>query len=118
MNKEIAEKWTRALRSGKYSQGQSRLSDGSNFCCLGVLCDISGIAEWRPSDSQYDPTAKLYLGLAGSLPLKVVDWAGMRSSTGSIFEDEDGVMSLADMNDGGESFEAIANLIETKWKEL
>lgn len=37
--------WLKALRSGKYSQGQDALYDpaSKSFCCLGVLCEINGI---------------------------------------------------------------------------
>lgn len=36
MNKEWAEKWAAALRSGEYKQGTGRLRQGDRFCCLGV----------------------------------------------------------------------------------
>lgn len=42
MPKELKTKWLEALRSGKYSQGQFSLFDGTGYCCLGVLemvCD-------------------------------------------------------------------------------
>ena len=50
MDKALMKKWIKALRSGKYKQGQRRLRtfDGK-FCCLGVLCDISGMGKWTPS---------------------------------------------------------------------
>ena len=39
-------KWVDALRSGKYKQGHTVLRDkNDNYCCLGVLCDISN-AKW------------------------------------------------------------------------
>lgn len=43
-------KLIQALRSRKYKKGYSTLAhtDGT-FCCLGVLCDISGLGKWtRP----------------------------------------------------------------------
>ena len=40
MNSQIKQKWIDALRSGKYTQAQSKLYSGHGFCCLGVLCDI------------------------------------------------------------------------------
>lgn len=56
-------KWLEALRSGEYKQGRRRLktklSDGSyEYCCLGVLCEITGLS---------------YSGSAGLLPSKVVN---------------------------------------------
>ncbi len=49
--------WVQALYSGEYDQCRERLklfdSDGhASFCCLGVLCDISGEGEWK--DHVYD----------------------------------------------------------------
>ena len=47
MNQKIKERWVKALRSGKYKQGKGwlRKSSGpkkkSEFCCLGVLCDLA-----------------------------------------------------------------------------
>lgn len=46
MNKELKRKWLKALRSGKYVQGQRQLridDDRPTFCCLGVLCEVAKI---------------------------------------------------------------------------
>lgn len=44
MKKEIAKKWVKALRSGKYKQGKRALKvetkKGVQHCCLGVLCEL------------------------------------------------------------------------------
>lgn len=44
MNKAIKQKWVKALRSGRYTQGRGRLErivDGERHnCCLGVLCRV------------------------------------------------------------------------------
>lgn len=38
------EAWLNALRSGTYGQAKEALADGNgNYCCLGVLCEISGL---------------------------------------------------------------------------
>lgn len=40
-------KWVLALRSGKYQQGSGVLrSEKNEFCCLGILCDISEKGSW------------------------------------------------------------------------
>jgi hypothetical protein len=45
---ELKQRWLDALRSGKYKQGKGALRTGKDhFCCLGVLCDISGAGEWE-----------------------------------------------------------------------
>lgn len=65
MKKEIAEKWTKALRSGKYKQGTGELrayiTDEVQFCCLGVLCEISQQGQWRLE------SPGCYLGIGGDL---------------------------------------------------
>jgi len=42
------EEWVAALRSGKYTQGKGYLNNQGLFCCLGVLCEISGVPK-KPS---------------------------------------------------------------------
>jgi len=48
MTPKLKDKWTAALRSGKYPQGFGQLSfkDGSEeqfvYCCLGVLHEVAG----------------------------------------------------------------------------
>ncbi len=43
---ELRDKWLKALRSGEYEQTIEVLHDNTGYCCLGVLCDISGLGEW------------------------------------------------------------------------
>ena len=47
MNKSLKKKWTKALRSDEYVQGEGRLvmpcKDYDEFCCLGVLADTMGV---------------------------------------------------------------------------
>ena len=33
-------KWIKALRSGSFSQGKSRLQGSQGYCCLGVACKL------------------------------------------------------------------------------
>ena len=40
IDKKDIRKWVRALRSGKYRQGQGQLQDCIGHCCLGVACDV------------------------------------------------------------------------------
>ena len=45
MKAEIAKKWVKALRSGRYQQGKQALKVKSKrgitrHCCLGVLCEL------------------------------------------------------------------------------
>jgi len=110
MDKALKAKWLEALRSGKYKQGQGRLrSDDDKFCCLGVLCDISGEGEWEHSSSMG------YLYKRGEerdrnvLPMFLGKIVGMEDGQ----EDK-----LIDMNDGdGLSLLAIADWIEENIEE-
>lgn len=111
-------KWVEALRSGEYAQGKNVLRDGNNrYCCLGVACEIyhqeTGKGEWRLSDSaeyyffeddnQKEPAV---------LPNEVVKWLGIKSTLGGWQSDE--AKSLVILNDGGEDFNEIANVIESR----
>ena len=86
-------KWLKALRSGKYSQGQDCLKDGDDYCCLGVLCDVTNTMPEDPGVSFADQTstgtARPFLGLSRMMQ-----------------------HSLAVRNDGGNTFEEIADHIE------
>jgi len=51
MDKALKAKWLKALRSGKYKQGKYRLRNNRDeFCCLGVLCDVSDQGQWGQVD--------------------------------------------------------------------
>lgn len=112
MKKEVADRWVEALRSGKYEQGRRALRKGDTYCCLAVLCDISGISDWRHPEyggnSEYDYVTDL-------LPRSVMDFAGMKSNGGDYSIEN---QSLAYQNDSGTDFHAIANIIEQNWQEL
>lgn len=51
MNPELKQKWLQALRSGQYKQTKERLKGKYGYCCLGVLCDVSGRGEWTKTDT-------------------------------------------------------------------
>jgi hypothetical protein len=110
VKQDIAEKWVAALRSGLYHQTKDRLSDDQGFCCLGVLCDLSGTGRW-----EYGRLGKTYLGNDGLLPAEVRDWAGMSGALGEIAGEG---RSLSQLNDNGYSFTTIADIIEREWEKL
>lgn len=43
MNAELKAKWIAALKSGEYEQARQVLRHDERFCCLGVLCEVSGV---------------------------------------------------------------------------
>ena len=134
MNKEIAMRWVKALRSKKYKQGKHALCrvdsrGGCKYCCLGVLTEL--YQEHRKRNKQkVIPTTvgmtthgkpirvRKYGRESDVLPVAVRKWAGVRSSTGFHYNDIDNFVSLADMNDTGKSFDKIANFIAKNYKEL
>jgi hypothetical protein len=43
MDPVLKAKWIEALRSGEYQQTFGALRDNDGHCCLGVLCEVSGL---------------------------------------------------------------------------
>jgi hypothetical protein len=138
MKKEIADKWIAALRSGEYKQTSGTLNDGGNFCCLGVLCDISSIGKWTEVG-----VVKGYftsdVSSTSVLPNQVRKWAGIKTVDGGLpddgetlfyydtqteqFVDEENdftdlITTLSGLNDYGKSFTEIADIIEKNWEKL
>lgn len=108
MKADIKEQWVRALRSGDYKQGQGSLLDGGRFCCLGVLADLAvedGVGEWGEREN-YECDG---LPDIGSLPPAVQKWSGLRTNNPLL-----GDAHAITLNDGGVTFEEIADLIEQR----
>jgi hypothetical protein len=131
MNKDIAQKWIDALRSGKYQQGRGFLHSNKGMCCLGVLCDLFDPKGWHEGEevtSTSIPDTTLYYGYeAGQgstsshyLPGSVVSWAGLHNSFGvHVFAADKLTIDLANVNDQPDStFAQIADLIEKNWEVL
>lgn len=101
--KEFAERWVKALRSGKYQQATGSLKTKSGYCCLGVACKIKGARiadlkdhEWIERKGCIDPIVLE----------KIPDLL-----KGDSRENEF-VKIVADMNDRGKTFTVIADYIE------
>jgi hypothetical protein len=65
LDRKIKRAWVKALRSRKYKQGREYLRDGNEYCCLGVLCDISGRGSWDPRPYQTGYVFRLENGALG-----------------------------------------------------
>jgi hypothetical protein len=116
MNIEIGKRWVEALRNGEYKQGHHCLMSGYKFCCLGVLCDLyrkENGGEWKPDHDldYYSFERETFI-----LPVKVKEWAGMRTTMGERAKEN--VPSLAIMNDNERSFLYIADVIENEMETL
>ena len=131
MNKEIADKWVKELRSGKWTQGYQRLAVKNDlgemsYCCLGVLCEMAveaGIVTRKKERVNAPDEAEVYGysygGQFSILPDVVQEWAGMRWPAGDV-DNQDGstAFSLASLNDSGKTFEEIADVIEKNVENL
>lgn len=135
MKKDIAKKWVKALRSGKYKQGENFLKQFNSrgqprHCCLGVLCELYNdimkknhkrtiSVEECNDEPILDHGYVKFANKDGSLPTVVRKWAGIKNEMGTfsyIEKDAYGTFktteSLADLNDSGKKFSTIANIIE------
>lgn len=131
MKSSIAEKWVKALRSGRYKQGKRALKTKSKrgvvrHCCLGVLCELynkehKNKLKVKKSDDPFDNVEFNYNTVvfrfgneSMTLPNKVKSWAGMKSYEGFIPCSR----NLMELNDDGVSFKDIANTIELEHKNI
>lgn len=116
-------KWIKALRSGKYKQTEGSLGEetednGNSYCCLGVACEIAGYKPLKIENRfYYDKTTRD--DEESLLPQKAVKKYGFYNNEGGIKEeylsisiDSVGTLSLAGLNDGGWTFDEIADLVE------
>lgn len=106
---ENAKKWVEALRSGEYKQATKALRRGNGYCCLGVACDLyakeTGIG-WE----QDFTLGYLFLGGNLVLPERVKNWLGLTNNQGAWGYNS----SLTEANDGGATFNEIADIIESE----
>ena len=121
MIEEIKAKWVEALRSGKYTQARHALKGDRGFCCLGVLCDISGVGKWDEYSAYVCGVRRSTVGL--TVPMH--EYIGTNRSpyipAANLTEEEKTLLGrdrptrcicLTALNDAGISFERIADLIE------
>ena len=120
MLNDNAKLWVKALRSGEYKQCTQFLhiagSDGDEFCCLGVACDlyIKEGNELEVKRNPYDaPHTVRYNEITSVLPREVRDWLGLRSEDG-LYNAPIQDRTLVGDNDNGKTFEEIADIIESE----
>lgn len=104
MPKALAEKWLEDLRSGEYQQCRAKMTDGSGYCCLGVL--------------QMGISGEIIMERADEVPSK--EW--LHSKNIEFFDEFDEKenypyssnkeASFLDLNDLGTPFPEIADLLE------
>ena len=102
MYKKYKKIWLKALRSGKYEQGQSFLCNHNKFCCLGVLLDSTKAPGWEVKDG-VGHTRVAQVGPGHFLDKIDLKKFKMENDTQHL---------LSGMNDGGKGFDEIADWIE------
>lgn len=96
----------------KYKQGHDVLRNiKDEYCCLGVLCDISGQDKWV--GNTYQSYSYGYNYETTTLPLFVSEWAGLGNQSDPFL----GEHRCSAHNDGdfdypAKNFNEIADLIE------
>jgi len=113
MNKEIKEKWVKALRSGEYKQGCDYLKQEGlvyRYCCIGVLVDIGLEGEWREvlSSGKY----KFYPAGENKDGTTFYEFINGQKYLDKLSITMGQQKALADMNDNGTPFCQIADWIE------
>jgi len=101
MDRKWKRKWINALRGGEYKQTRGELRDHLGYCCLGVLCDISGVGKWDDTSRYAENDDRV--SHAFTTP-------GVRALTGLTVFAEEHLTELNDMK--GYSFRRIATWIE------
>jgi hypothetical protein len=127
MEKEKAELWISALRSGEFRRGRYRLESQDEFCCLGVasyLAYKAGACERLSERERFGSRWVYGVGEDTSttgLPKVVHEWLGLKQPfTGNVFFPSSGGSAVG-LNDdlySPEDFSLIADLIEKYWEEL
>jgi hypothetical protein len=116
-NKENIRKWVEALRSGKYTKGVENLRNiNDEYCCLGVACDVSRVAEWKRGEedaqsvfSYLTPTKNA----TAYLPIEVQQWLGVDEDDVRLYSGGGKKEKATYLNDNrGFTFLEIADCIE------
>lgn len=130
MKEKVMKKWVRALRSGKYKQGEGCLKQTSKkktyHCCLGVLCelynsDMKKNKKKRLNETKHTGGMFKFDNNAECLPKVVVKWAGLETNAGHFSGEStknSPYDSLVMMNDLGVKFKTIADAIEKNWENI
>ena len=136
MKQNVMKKWVKALRSGKFKQGQGTLRQfnkkgQAQHCCLGVLCELYNETmkkskkktlseETIYTDADFSHGYSRFGNKTEDLPKEVMNWAGIDNSIGAFTNDNPihDQYDLANLNDTGRKFKTIANIIEKNVENL
>ena len=112
MKPEVKKLWIDSLCSGEYKQGTGALHDNmeDTYCCLGVLCQLAVNAGADVSVQEVGAVTE-YNETGAYPPPPVVAWAGLSQPDPVVYIGAQ-QKTLAALNDEGQTFEEIANIIE------
>ena len=115
-----AKAWIAALKSGKYRQARrvlTKLDEEGNVvghCCLGVACELAVKAGVIPQGKPGDDGYLIYDGEHFRLPHSVRSWLGLAGMEGELAHQPGDPTCLSSMNDKGDTFDMIAEVIESE----
>lgn len=86
---EIINTWLSKLESRQYKQGSGSLRNiQDEYCCLGILCEISKLGDWEESiaNTSYGGTEPIfrYFNEESFLPSEVQEVSKIRSGSGNF----------------------------------
>jgi len=121
VNKAIKDKWVTVLKSGEYNQICGMLHTSLGFCVTGVLCDLyikekndPNIRWERDANYKENCLANSYFNVHDmyvALPKEVKDWAELQTT---VLNTEKYHTSLIELNDSGQTFHQIADIIDSE----
>jgi len=122
----IAIKWADLLESEEFTQGTDALCKLGRYCGLGVLCELAvreGIIP--PPNPELSMNGRAWYGTdefngsTQSLPVAVLEWAGMWNSLGEFLSGRYEKLTIAQMNDAlGYTFDELGRLIREHYDAL
>lgn len=103
--------WLKALESGKYAQGTHCLKADNKYCCLGIVCELAGLAH---DGHQH------FISHQGEHGVHLPDYLAEQYGFFTNYGEADGGLSdsLVARNDGGSSFGEIATFIRANPKSV
>lgn len=120
-------RWIKALKSGKYKQGENMLFNGVEYCCLGVLASLTHhdqllhgaltLTDRQLRIGTQSLEEKYGIGSQGNIPPTCeVTIRYPKCSKKTHCRDTDNCDKLTMINDFGVSFTIIAQIIDLIWK--
>lgn len=113
MKESFKQRWIKALTDGSYKQTSGVLRDETGHCCLGVACDLIAPAQWKTPDTVSYQSAE-----GQSIEKLAYSWddtnaTGLERLAIIFGLERSQVKMLAEMNDHGKDFKAIAGRLES-----